>query len=306
MKEKIEMAKSRLEAIKARAKQIDSGGSDRAAFLNTAKLGELGIDKYKVTEKNWICIIPPKDETAYYGMPLEVHYRIGAAGDTFLCLERMFGKPCPICDERNRLYAEGDVEKSIVKPLFPSRRCLFLVVDYRSEETRQKGIQLFDAPFGVEQGAKKVSTNKRTGEVGDISDPDIGKVLYFDCENPGKPTAKYDGYDVEDRERLNQEWLDSVVDFSEILIVPTTEEVAESFLGGVSNSGKGTSEPEPESDSETESEPTSKEIVDHIADDIESGSAPEPEAEAEPVEKKGSNLSDVKARIAAARAKAKG
>jgi len=302
------MAKSRLQAIKDRAREIDSGGTGRASFLDSAVMEKHNIKKFKIGDKNWVCIIPPKDELIYYGLPLEIHYRIGAAGDAFLCLERMFKEPCPICEERNRLYEKGDVEKSAVRPLFPSTRCLFLVVDFSSEASRAEGLMLFDSPFSVEQGAKKAVTNKRTGEVGDISDPVSGKVLYFDCANPGKPTAKYDGYAVEDRDPLKQEWLDGVFDLAELLVVPKYDEVAKSLHGG---NGSSSNEPEPESEPEPDTDPTSSEIIDHIADDIESSCKPEPEASEsdekpveKPAEEKEGGLSSIKARIAAARAKA--
>ncbi len=305
---------SRVQSIKDRVRDMDTGG--RTDFLNLAKLEELKIPKYKMVESNWVAFIPLADE-GYFGLPIEVHYRIGVAGDKFLCPMRMWRDPCPICEERASLYENGDPDKAVVKPLFPTSRCLFLIVDYNNDSTIDEGLKLLDAPYGVEQEMLKQSKDQRSGEVIDLSEKAEGyRTLFFACENPGKPHAKYSGYKLEKRDALKPEWLAQAFDLSTILIVPTYSDILQSFKigsepSGSKSSGTETKEPEPET--------TGNELADHVIQDIEehgrskeqqAKDEPEPEGDSNPESEKevspepkeeskeGSKLESLKARIA--------
>ncbi len=98
---------------------------------------------YKIEEKNLIRILsfivgtnsyPLIDGEVTYKKDDEVHELqywehayIGAANSSFLCLEKNFGKACPICEENKRLYDDGDVDAA--KQFYPKRRVAYWIED---------------------------------------------------------------------------------------------------------------------------------------------------------------------------------
>lgn len=56
------------------------------------------------------------------------HRDIGSNGDSFICLKRTFGKPCPVCEAQAKLR-QGNADPDLIKALAPKERQLFNVID---------------------------------------------------------------------------------------------------------------------------------------------------------------------------------
>jgi len=140
----------RMAAIKKARSEKGKGGNNKAWYVDETKLADLGIKQYKAKEgTNYLRVIPPPDEEAYFGYKIFVHYDIGVNGDAFLCPAQMQKEPCPICERREELRAR-EADPDLIKALnaFPPR-FLFWAVDMESEETAKDGVHLYDAPMTI-------------------------------------------------------------------------------------------------------------------------------------------------------------
>ncbi len=71
-----------------------------------------------------------------------VHYGVGVNNDSFACLARNFGKPCPICQQRATYLDDPDGEsQDKADSLKPKQRQIFLVFD---NDEPDKGLQLWE------------------------------------------------------------------------------------------------------------------------------------------------------------------
>ena len=127
-----------------------------------------GVSFYKIKEENLIDIIPYIVKTKNHSKKLEIgsgdyvleiytHNNIGIENKEYLCLQRMFGKSCPVCEEMYRYKEEGEEESE--KKLWPRHRTLYNVIDLDEEE---KGIQIFDVTFNWIE--KNLRMKARKGE----------------------------------------------------------------------------------------------------------------------------------------------
>jgi len=64
--------------------------------------------------------------TLWYRRPIKVHRNVGSGDDTVIC-PRSVGKPCPICEYREKRAKEG-ADKEDIKVLYPKPRSLYVVI----------------------------------------------------------------------------------------------------------------------------------------------------------------------------------
>lgn len=136
------------------------------------------VKSFKAADgKNRVRILPrtwdDDDGPRHWGLEVWVHYGIGADNSAYLCLKKMKGERCPICEERERLAAEGDEDAA--REIRPVKRIIAYAIDRKNED---------EGPMVWWMPAHKIAA-----EVADRSDdPDTGKLLKID--HPEK------GYDV--------------------------------------------------------------------------------------------------------------
>ena len=145
-----------------------------------------------------------------------------------------------------RIKRNGEeVDEATRKSLNPfPPRYLFWVVDMSSAETEAQGVQLYDAPMTVNDNILSMSKDRRTGELIDVSDPVDGKILAFDRVGSGL-TTKYQGFALEDRDPLMESWLDQAVDFENVFVIASYEEIKKAWEGGETSDDDDDPEPEP-------------------------------------------------------------
>lgn len=170
---------------------------DASSVQKRSQMGNTDFDKILVDGvKSWtpadggniVRILPPTwDNAEHFGVDIFVHYGIGPDRQSYLCLNRMKGERCPICDERALALKDGDT--AYAKDLEPRRRVLVYVIDRDAEK---EGLQAWAMPQSVDQDLAKVSIDKRSGAVLPIDHPYKGYDIEFDREGKQKNT-KYKG-----------------------------------------------------------------------------------------------------------------
>jgi hypothetical protein len=225
--------RDRTAAIKEAQHEADNRGSSRYFYVDTVKAERMGITRWKPENgPNFIRIISPKfdtyDKLPYFGRKVHVHTKVGADERTFLCLRKMYGEACPVCELYEELKAKNPNDEAL-KDLSPNLRYLFLVIDVTDTKTEKQGLRWFDAALVINDNIAELSQDRRGGGIIDPSDPDEGKDIEFVKVNR---SPWYKGFRFHDNDPIPDEWLDDVPeDFEELLKRPTYDEVAKEVNG---------------------------------------------------------------------------
>tara|TARA_R100001480_G_scaffold74640_4_gene85219 strand:+ start:5102 stop:6019 length:918 start_codon:yes stop_codon:yes gene_type:complete len=235
----------------AAGRRMSSGGG---GFDNPLK----GDQKsFKVQDgKNRVRILPrtwSDDEgPRHWGYEVWVHYGIGADNSTYLCLKKMKGERCPICEERERLAAASLEDDA--KQIRPVKRVIAYVIDRKNEH---------EGPMVWWMPATKVaaeiadrSDDAETGRLLKIDHPEEGYDVTFKRSGQGL-TTQYTAVDIartpsaisEDDDELD-DWLDQIVDapLPSLLNYFDADYLEQVFAGSVTK-------PEPKVEPEQDDEP---------------------------------------------------
>lgn len=187
-----------------------------------------------------IRFLPPTFENAeHYGMDIYVHYGVGPDNGTYLCLHKMKGEACPICEERARAQKDGDDDYA--KKLEPKKRVLAYLVDRNDEKA---GVQAWAMPWTFDRDVCKISVDKSSGDVLQLDNPEEGYDVEFEKKG-SKDRTEYIGVSIARREsdlgRNANEWLDFIQEhpLDSILNFYSYDHIAKAFGGGVSSTGRG-------------------------------------------------------------------
>lgn len=160
------------------------------------------------TGDNLVRTLPPTWENPeHFGLDAHVHYGIGPDNSSYLCLEKMKGEPCPICEERARAEKSGDTEYAA--KLKVSKRVLVWVIDRNQVK---EGPMIWSMAWTMDRDICKIAVDKSTGEVLQIDNPQEGYDLEFERKGTGLKT-EYIGIAIARRstELGDDRWLDYVV-----------------------------------------------------------------------------------------------
>ena len=174
----------KVEDVVRRSKQ--SGGSYDSFLIP-------GIIKYKPREgENRIRVLPRTwKDTEKWGDNWEVlaslHRNVGPDEATYLCLDKMQGKKCPVCEVRRKAESEeADALRVQVRPMV-------WIIDRDNEKA---GVQLWDMPLGLFRDINRRSVDKKTNAVILVDDPEEGFDIMFTREGEGK-TTKYVSVEID-------------------------------------------------------------------------------------------------------------
>lgn len=191
----------------------------------------------------------------WYQRTIYTHRNIGIEDNTYIC-PKTIGKPCPICEEYSALKKDPDADADSVKALKPQEREIFNVVDQKEPE---KGVQLWDISYFC-FGKKLDIELEENPDMADFSEVEGGKTLKvrFKEEAIGKTTTFLDTsrIDFMDREDIDQDILDKVIDLDSILNVMDYDALNNIFMGVTEENIQEEEEEEPE---EEEEEPEEEE-----------------------------------------------
>lgn len=205
-KSKFQYKATSADAMKARASQ--SGGNFDSPVLDSIKTFNPKAGDHEIR------IMPPTwEDAASFGLEVWQHYSIGADGGTYICLHKMKGEHCPICDERQRAERAG--EEDLAAALKPGKRVAMWVIDRSAEK---EGPKLWMAPWTLERDICALAIDKKSGEIFQLDNPEEGYDVSFSVQGE-KLTKKYVGVQVarrasplHDDEDKAQEWLDYIVE----------------------------------------------------------------------------------------------
>jgi hypothetical protein len=195
---------------------------------------------------NKICILPyivetdndPKvkkgEET--YILEYYVHRGVGADNGNYLCLQRTYGKACPICEEIDKLKDEYEKNKEFIRTLNASKRAAYNVIDVLDTENPGE-VKIFDASFAFfEKEMLEEVIDPETKEI--VCFPDTSANGYYvrfraTEEALGKiKYPKYKSFRFERRkEAISEDILKKVISLDSLLIIPTYEQVKNAFYG---------------------------------------------------------------------------
>ena len=217
------------EQVRKRQEESSGGDFDKY-FLDSIKV-------FKPHDKdNVIRIIEPTwDDAEHYGYDIWLHYKVGPDEQAYLCLNKMKGEPCPLCEERQRAAKAGE-DDEYLDSLKPKPRVVVALVDRDNEK---EGVQFWPMPAGVDRDLLSRTTDKRSGEILRLDDPDEGYDVEFTKEGQGLKT-KYVGIGLSRRSSpLGKEaWRDFVYDnpIPKVLKFYSYDHILSEFGGGAHSS----------------------------------------------------------------------
>lgn len=198
------------------------------------------VELYKVKDgDNRIRILPPTwDRPKHYGLDVWVHYGVGPDRQTYLCLHKMKGEDCPICEERAEAVRDGD--EKYAKELEPKRRVLVYLLD--REDRKNPGPYAWAMPQTLDRDVVKVSVDRDTGEVLPIDHHEEGYDVVFEKKG-AKDRTEYLGVQLSRRSSPadNDDALDFITEhpLDSMLVYYPYDHIAKAF--GKSGGGAGSS-----------------------------------------------------------------
>lgn len=172
-----------------------------------------------------------------YVVEVYVHSGIGLLNNSYICLEKTFGKPCFVCQERKRIMEEEkkDWKHPDVSALGCSRKVLHNVIDLKNLD---KGLQLFYGSYAYFEKELLDAVNDYKIKNG-LAEPPLfsdlidGKSISFKAtaEKWGEiPYFKYKNFTLEDRTAsYDPGILNMTIPLDSIFHIPTFEEVQKSY-----------------------------------------------------------------------------
>lgn len=119
---------------------------------------------------NTIRILPPGwDGAGDYAFPVWIHWSVGADESSYLCLRKMKGETCPICQEVARMKADGEGDDA--KRIDCKERFICWVID-RSD--RDETPSLYSMPAGTYKDINALCYSSKSGKAIFIDNPDDG------------------------------------------------------------------------------------------------------------------------------------
>jgi hypothetical protein len=183
----------------------------------------------------------------YWGKEIFVHNEVGGTFTSYLCPEKMIGKPCPICEDRERASAEasstGDTSEeteAYIKSLYPRKRILAYVIDRKSDEQE---VLVWSMPLTqMEKAIALVSYDEDDNSDIPIDDPDEGYNIHFNFGKDSK--SGFYGYSgvklAKNPSSVEEEFLNFVAEnpLPDVLQMYSYERIKEVHTGGSSGASE--------------------------------------------------------------------
>lgn len=228
------------EALQESYNTKDGSGKFKTIY-NKGELGNIGMWKCSEDE-HFINIIPyfagknnptKKEGKLAHNLDFYVHRKVGLNEDTYICLQKTYGKKCPICEEQAMLRKQDDYDEAYVKSLNSTRRVIYNIECLDSEKEQRKGVQLFEVSHWLfEKELAELAKKPRGGGTIEYPDPDTGKVVCFRKKGSGPTSTEYKAFQfVERTEPVSDEVLNAALTLDQIVHIPSYDEVRKAFFG---------------------------------------------------------------------------
>jgi hypothetical protein len=247
------MAKKKRRLSKSRYQESyrskDKGGSSRIGILDFKKLEESpqffsptsGINKiniipFEVTSKKHPLVksgVLEKGDLDYV-LDIWIHRYVGPNNADILCPKKTYGKPCPICENVQKLYDEGDKKNASADKA--QRRVLYNVQPIIRGEAQSLHIWEI-SHFLFEKELIQEARECANGEdIIPFADLEEGSVIKFSARSKsmnGNEFYEFKSFDFLDREEeLDEDLVEETVSFDDLLIIHSYEEIEKIYLLG--------------------------------------------------------------------------
>ncbi len=198
----------------------------------------------------------PKERMAF-NIDVWIHQNIGPMFDQFVCPQRMFKQPDPICN-----YMRGKrLPEKEWKAIAPKRRTVYLVWVHDTPEEEEKGLQIWEvAWWNFEKNVDEIAKNPKGGAPVPFSDYDEGKTIAFSIKKSGtftdssgkeRDSMDFVGHRFVDRdEAIPDAILDQSFSLDECVNVhPNYDKMEEAFTGSKGSPDDGGEETQPDTQS---------------------------------------------------------
>jgi hypothetical protein len=232
------------------AANSDSYGEARQSFMNWAGVKlkffamkkdmdrvNLNILPYQITSQKHPEVVAGRRKVGQWDYLLDVwvHRNLGPNKKDMLCPKSTYGKACPACEERQKLYDEGRDEEA--KAFTPSRRAIYNVqlIGRNGPEEAPMLFATSHQCFNKELIEESVASSKGPVPVPFASIGPDGKVVSFRVSEKALGSNKFceaKSFQFLDRdEEISDEVLEQCVSLDEHLIVPTAKQILDAMYG---------------------------------------------------------------------------
>jgi phage pi2 protein 07 len=228
----------------------DRGAGSRPSAMDWKKIDDVKFFKPK-EGKNIIDIVPyiiktkndPLVKTGdakvgdqSYMLDLFIHNNIGPTQAQIICLKETFGKPCPICEQRQAFYNES--KKKEAKALSAKRTCFYNVRDVKNSPDDIMVWNISHFLFQKEL-IEEAKASADDGGIVDFVDVDDGKSISFRAaetesmiDEKAVKFLEYKSFSFKDREDpLDESWVKKAVAFDELMKLHTYDEIKKILFG---------------------------------------------------------------------------
>lgn len=197
-----------------------------------------------------------------------VHRFIGEAKADIICPKKMWGKPCPICEQRE-IYLDRGKEKEAGK-CKPQKRAFYNIVD---EDDRDKGVQIFQESYvNFQDEMMNDAGDTDDGELVDFWDFKKGRSIKFRAEeaffNKNK-FFEYRSFKFSKREPLPESFKKDIIDLDKCMVIKTYDEIKALYYGEDVDVSDVNDEEEDEDEVEDEKPQTTKKSSKKVEDEDE-------------------------------------
>lgn len=209
---------------------------DKVKFFEVREgVNRINIIPYEIKTKDHPAVKAGKAKVGdyRYNLDLFIHQYVGPEKADVICPKRNFGKPCPICDEANKLLDSG--KKKEAEVLYAKRKAIYNVEPIIKGESQ--GLQIFIASHALfeKELIGEAHACENGEDIVEFANTDDGKVVKFRAseETFGKNKYfEYKSFSFEDREEeIDDEILDNAVSLDEAMVVLSYEEIEKIFFG---------------------------------------------------------------------------
>lgn len=232
------------------AANSDSYGEARQSFMNWAGVKLKFFTMKKEMDRVNLNILPyqiksPKHPEVVAGrrkvgqwdylLDVWVHRNLGPNKKDMLCPKATYGKACPACEERQKLYDEGRDEEA--KAFTPSRRAIYNVqlIGRNGPEDAPMIFATSHQCFNKELIEEAGASSKGPVPIPFASIGPDGKVVSFRVSEKALGSNKFceaKSFQFLDRdEEVSDEVLEQCVSLDEHLIVPTSKQILDAMYG---------------------------------------------------------------------------
>lgn len=219
---------------------IDLSNYDDVAFYKPKKgTNKIDILPFLVsTDKHPQGMKPGYED---YLLDIWVHGWVGPAEDSFVCLKKTYGKPCPICEEIAAMLQSESPNKKLINSIKAKRRCYYNVIDLEGDEDDK--IKLFEVSHYLFEKELLEEAETAEEEVIIFSDLEDGRSIRFRASQDqmeGKEFLKFKSFTFEKRRKPYKEgMLEQTYPLDALLVIPSYDEVKNSFFGVDDDQDKG-------------------------------------------------------------------